>query len=179
MRRPAGVAVAAVLLGIVAVFGILCTALGLFFAIFTHNPVLPNAFRPYAVFSNAIALCFFLWCGWTVVDLFRMRTWARISAAVIGILVIIFSALAGGGVLAARRFAGALPPAASSLNISSLMTDVAIAFFVLAAIGLWWVIYFNLSHVRSAFGAAHLMVTNPEILPPGAGPEPRPNARPE
>lgn len=169
MRRPAGVAVAAVLLGIVAAFGILSMGFGLVFAIFTHNPVLPNAFRPWVVFSNAIGLCFFLWCGWTVIDLFRMRAWARISAAVIGILVIIFSAIAGAGVLAARRFAGALPAGATSLNISALMTSIAVCYFVLAAIGLWWVIYFNLAAVRAAFGEARLMVTNPEILPPGAG----------
>lgn len=173
MRRPAGVILAAVLLGIVAVFGILCTGAGVVFAIFTHNPVLPNAFRPYVVFSNAIGLCFFLWCGWTVIDLLRMRSWARISAAVIGVLVTVFSAVAGGGVLAARRFAVPLPAGASTLNVSMLMTYVAVSWFVLAAIGLWWVIYFNLTHVRAVFGAAHLMVTNPEILPPGAGTDTR------
>jgi len=173
MRRPAGVTIAAVLLGIVAAVGILCTASGLVFAIFTHNRILPNAFRPYVVFTNAIGLCFFLWCGWTVVDLFRMRPWARISAAVIGVLVIVFSAVAGGGVLAARRYAGAIPAGASTLDVSSVMTWIAISYFVLAAIGLWWVIYFNLAGVRAAFGAAQLMVTNPEILPPGAGPDTR------
>lgn len=169
MRRPAGVAIAAVLLGVVAAFGILCTASGVVFAIFTHNPILPNAFRPYIVFTNAIGLCFFLWCGWTVIDLFRMRPWARISAAVIGVLVTVFSAVAGGGVLAARRYAAAIPAGASTLNVSSLMTLVAIAYFALAAIGLWWVVYFNLASVRGAFGAAQLMITNPEVLPPGAG----------
>lgn len=169
MRRPAGVVLAAVLLGIVAVFGILCTAPGVVFAIFTHNPVLPSAFRPYVVFTSAIGLCFFLWCAWTVIDLFRMRGWARISAAVIGILVAIFSAAAGGGVLAARRYAPVLPAGVSNVNVSSIMVYVAIAYFVLAAIGIWWAIYFNLAPVRAAFGSAHLMVTNPDILPPGAG----------
>lgn len=168
MLRPAGVVLAAVLLGIVAVFGILSTGCGVVFAIITHNPVLPNAFRPYVVFTNAIGLCFFLWCGWTVIDLFRMRSWARISAAVIGILVAVFSAMAGAGVLAARRFAVPLPAGTFNLNVSAVMTWVAVSWFVLAAIGFWWAIYFNLASVRAAFGTAHLMVTNPEILPPGA-----------
>ena len=173
MRRPAGVVLAAVLLGIVAIFGILCTAPGVVFAIFTHNPVLPNAFRPYVVFTSAIGLCFFLWCAWTVIDLFRMRGWARISAAVIGVLIAIFSAVAGGGLLAARRFAPVLPAGATTMNVSSLIVDMAICYFVLAAIGLWWAVYFNLAHVRAAFGSAQLMVTNPEILPPGAGSDTR------
>lgn len=172
MLRPAGVVLAAVLLGIVAVFGILCTGCGVVFAIFTHNPVLPNAFRPYAVFINAIGLCFFLWCGWTVIDLFRMRSWARISAAVIGILVALFAAIAGGGVLAARRYAVPLPAGASNMNVSAVMTWVAVVWFVLAAIGVWWAVYFNLAPVRAAFGAARLMVTNPEVLPPGTGRDP-------
>ena len=173
MRRPAGVVLAAVLLGIVAIFGILCTAPGVVFAIFTHNPVLPNAFRPYVVFTSAIGLCFFLWCAWTVIDLFRMRGWARISAAVIGVLIAIFSAVAGGGLLAARRFAPVLPAGATTMNVSSLIVGMATCYFVLAAIGLWWAVYFNLSHVRAAFGSAQLMVTNPDILPPGAGSDTR------
>jgi hypothetical protein len=173
MSRPAGVLIAAVLLGIIALFGILCTATGLVLAIFTHNPILPNAFRPYAVFSNAIGLGFFLWCAWTVIDLFRMRVWARISAAVIGVLVAVFAALAGGGLLAARRYASSLPAGPSNVHLSSLLVYVAVFYLVVAALGLWWAIYFNLSHVRAAFGAATLMVTNPEILPPGAGSDTR------
>lgn len=173
MHRPGGVVVAAVLLGIIALFGILCTGTGLVLAIFTHNPILPNAFRPYAVFSNAIGLGFFLWCAWTVIDLFRMRVWARISAAVIGLLVTVFSIIAGIGLLFARRYAPMIPAGASSVPISSMLVYAALFYFVTAAIGLWWAIYFNLSHVRGAFGTARLLVTNPEILPPGAGSDAR------
>lgn len=173
MRRPGGVVFAAVLLGIIAVFGILCTATGLVLAIFTRNPILPSAFRPYAVFANAIGLGFFLWCAWTVIDLFRMRVWARISAAVIGLIVAVFSALAGAGMIAARRYAPMLPAGASNVNIASVFIYMSIFYFVVAAIGVGWVIYFNLSHVRAAFGTANLMVTNPEILPPGAGSDTR------
>lgn len=173
MSRPVGVVLAAVLLGIVAVVGILCTGFGLVMAIFTHNPILPGAFRPYAVFVNAVGLCFFMWCTWTSVDLLRMRIWARVSAAVIGLLFAVFCAMAGAGMLAARRFVPMLPPATQTVHVSSALVDAAAFCFVLAAIGLWWVIYFNLVHVRSAFGLDRFMVTNPEILPPGTGSDSR------
>jgi hypothetical protein len=167
MRRPVGVVVAGVFLGLMALLGICGTLLALGFAIFFHNPILPSAFRPFIIFSDSLVLFFFLYCAWTVIDLFRMRTWARISMVVIGALVFLFSAVAGFGILAVRKFAPMGPPGQSPGTMSLVFVGIAGFYFLISVIGAWWMVYFNLAHVRGAFARERLMVSNPAILPPG------------
>jgi hypothetical protein len=173
MRKPAGVIAAAVVMGLMALLGILGVSFTLVVFLFMHNPVNLPGFRVIVVLSNVFVLAFFLFCGWTVVGLFRMRHWARGAAIVIGALVCLFSAGAGVGMLAVHNFVPAMPPPApgepaSVLSIVPLViAGLAAFYFLVALIGLWWAIYFSLPKVRAAFSGAGLMVTNPEIVPHG------------
>lgn len=167
MRRPAGVIVAAVVLGLIALIGIFAMMAGLGFAIFVRNPILPSAFRPFVILFNGLGLCFFLFCAWVVVDLFRMRNWARISAVIIGVLIFLIAALAGVGVLFAQKYAAVLPQGPNPIDMSLIFICIAIFYFVIALFGMWWIVYFNVRSVRAAFQTSNLMVTNPDILPPG------------
>jgi hypothetical protein len=175
MRRPAGVVVAAVVLGLMALIAILCTLGSLVASIFVHPPMTIPGFRVIMVTFNLVALAIFGFCGWTVVGLFKMRRWARIAVVVIGGVDFFFCAVAGIGMLAARKLFPVMPPppagmAQPGVDLSALpMVFEAIAafYFFLALIGVWWLVYFNLPSVRAAFSGANLMVTNPDILPPG------------
>ncbi len=166
MRRPVGVTVAAVILGIMAFFGAALMLLALVFSLFVHSPLIARALRPMVAAANALGLCFFLYCGWTVVDLFRVRRWARISVVVIGALMFLTSAVAAIGVLMVRPFVP-LPPGTSPAQMSHVFFAIAAFYSLFCLVGLWWVVYFNLAHVRAAFSASRLIVTHPDILPPG------------
>ncbi len=153
MRRPVGVILAAVLLGIVALFGILGAALALGVSIFSHNPVIPKLpeVRAVMIGTTTIELGFFLFCGWTVTGLFRLRRWARTAAIVIAGIVAFFSAMTGIGVLMAGKYAAMLPPGPAAGNVQTVLVGFAVFSFVVAAISLWWLTYFNLAGVRAAF----------------------------
>lgn len=172
MRRPAGVVAAAVVLGLLTVIGILGATLSLVVSTVMHPPVTFPGFRFIMVGTNLIGLCFFGYCAWTVVDLFRMRRWARVSAVVIGGLLFAFSALAGVAMLAVRRFVPMIPSSGPTpVDTSTIIFFIALFYFCLSLIGLWWIVYFCLPSVRAAFNGSRLMVTNPDILPPGGAVE--------
>ncbi|HTV14322.1 MAG TPA: hypothetical protein VME68_06380 [Acidobacteriaceae bacterium] len=173
MRKPAGVIAAAVVMGLMAVLGTLGVSLSLVVFLFMHNPVNIPGFRVIVILSNLLVLGFFLFSGWTVVGLFRMRPWARIGSIVIGAAVCLFSGGAAIGVLAVRNLVPALPPPppgepASLLSmVPMIVMGIAALYSVIALVGLWWAVYFSLPGVRGAFTGAGLMVTNPEIVPHG------------
>lgn len=175
MRRPAGVVVAAVILGLMALVATLGTLVSLVASVVMHPPVTVPGFRFIMVVFNLVALGLFGFCGWTVVGLFKMRRWSRVAIVVIGGLDFFFCSVAGVGMLAARKLVPAIPPppagmAQPGLDLSALpmvFDAIAAFYFFLALIGVWWLVYFNLPSVRAAFSGAGLMVTNPDILPPG------------
>jgi hypothetical protein len=172
MRKPAGVIAAAVVMGLMALLGILGVSLSLVVFLFMHNPVNIPGFRVMVVLGNLLVLGFFLFSGWTVVGLFRMRRWARGAAIVIGVLVCLFSGGAGAGMLAVRNLVPAMPPptgepATLLSSLPLIIAGIAGFYFLIALIGLWWAVYFSLPTVRGAFAGAGLMVTNPEVVPHG------------
>jgi hypothetical protein len=173
MRKPAGVIAAAVVMGVMALLAIVGISFSLVIFLFMHNPVNIPGFRAIVVLSNLFVLAFFVFCGWTMVGLFRMRRWARVASIVIGALVCLISAGAGIGALAIRNFVPAVPPqpgepATILSSLPLIVAGIAAFYFAIALIGLWWVIYFVLPKVRDAFVGAGLTVTNPEIVPRGA-----------
>ena len=167
MRRPVGVVIAAIILGLMTLLGIFGTLVSLVIAIFIRNPILSDYFRPFIIAGNSLALLFFLYCAWTVVDLFRLRNWARISIVVIGSLVFLFSAAVGVAMLLARPYAAMIPQGPNPMNLAPFFAGMAAFYFLISLIGVWWIVYFNLAHVRAAFRLDRLMVTYPDTLPPG------------
>lgn len=153
MRRPVGVIVAGILLGIVALFGILSEIATLGIFIFSHSPVIPKipGMRGVMISVTAVELAFFVFCAWTAVALFMLRPWARVAAIAIAGLFTFFSAIMGLGVLLGRHYAAMLPPGPASANVDTVMVVLALCCFVFSAISIWWFIYFNFSQVRRAF----------------------------
>lgn len=153
MRKPVGVIIAGVLLGVFALFGILGELLSLGIFIFSHSPVIPKipGVRAMMISFTALELAFFIFCAWTVVGLFRLRPWARVAAIVIAGLNAFFAAATGFGVLMARHYAAMLPPGPASANVDTVLVGVAVFGFLMALISIWWIVYFCLSSVRRAF----------------------------
>lgn len=165
MRRPAGVTVAAILLGILALFGIVAEGAGLVASIFVHNPAMPQVpgVRATMIGATALELGFFVFCAWTVVGLVRLRSWARVGVLIISGLLCFFCAVGGIGILLARYYVAPLQSGPNSAVAQAVLVGIALFCFLLSLIGVWWLVYFNRESVRRAFAAA-------PILTQGAGP---------
>jgi hypothetical protein len=168
MRRPAGVILAAIVLGFMALMGIFGSLISVAATIFMHNPAIPPipGVRAIMVVMTGGMLCFFLFCAWTVVGLFWMRPWARYSILVIGGLEFCFSLLMCGVMVLLRASPPPMPVAATSSPVSFqvVFLGMAASYGFLSLIGAWWLVYFNLKPVRAAFAG-----TSPAVIEPGLG----------
>jgi hypothetical protein len=158
MRKPLGVIAATVVLGLMTAFGLFFVLLTLFVTLFVHMPFspLPPGTKAFLAIVCLIFLCIFAFCAWTVVDLYRMRSWARYSIVVLGILTTItFGAMCFLILFALARMAARNPLAGSHLGVILVAVTPEVC---LALIGMWWAVYFNLKHVREAFANARVPV---------------------
>lgn len=152
MRRPTGVLIAATVLGILTAFGLLGGLGSVAAAFFIHSPGIPNldVLKVIMTVFGLGGLCYCLFCGFVVAGLVRMRNWARISIVILGGLKVAFWGLMSVAMLGLRNRLPAGSP--STVPISSAFGDVVVLIYAsLAMIGIWWVVYFNLKSVRTAF----------------------------
>ena len=163
MRKPVGVTAAMVVLGLMTAFGLFLVLFTLLVTLFVHMPLapLPPGAKAFLAISCLNFFCIFAFCAWTVVDLYRMRSWARYSIVVLGILTTItFGAMCFLSLfawkVAASRMAARNPLAASHLGV--IFVALSLVYAGIALIGVWWAVYFNLKHVREAFANARVPV---------------------
>ncbi|MBV8629829.1 MAG: hypothetical protein JOZ83_02820 [Silvibacterium sp.] len=157
-EKPGGIYVAAIVLALMAVFELLSIAFSvatLFLARHALAPAIP-AVRVALAVVHLLMLAFVFWCFWTVVGLFRIRPWARHSIIAIGVLNFLFFASLSAGLvwLRGNPFVAAIdarPNPSMPFSAGVLMLGLAAFYALLAFVGLWWIIYFNLSRVRSTF----------------------------
>jgi hypothetical protein len=157
--RPAGVTFSAILLTLASLLLVLfaaVTLLGVLLGRHTHTPTAASTLSPTAMvaITGLTSLVYLLLAAWgiaTVVGLFRMQPWSRISIIVIGACVAVvgfFSTLMAFAM--PILMAGMpLPPNANHAIFRAVFTGMAIVF----AIGIGWMIYFSLRSTREAFTA--------------------------
>ncbi|HZD50301.1 MAG TPA: hypothetical protein VE178_16280 [Silvibacterium sp.] len=155
MRRPAGVTLAAVVLALVIALGATFTALLVAVLFMKHSPIphIPTV-RIVAVCFDLLTVVMLLWSTWTVVGLFRLKPWARHSIMALGALNLCFFGIQSVGLLMLRSrhdLSMMMPTGPGGVSVSSILLGIAAFDAVLALIGLWWLVYFSLSHVRRAF----------------------------
>ena len=186
MKRLAGIILSGVLLLLGALFQLLMAILMALAGAFLHRQIasgrLPNApasppmpgWMP--IFIFALCAVFVALAAWeivTAIGLFRVRRWARYSVLVIGgalalfglvsllvTLTLLIAPLPGGAA------AGMDPSQVHSMHVMARAVFGAIALFYafLCAVGVSWLVYFNLKKVRDIFAGL-----------PGQAPEsPRP-----
>jgi hypothetical protein len=130
-----------------------------------HMPVTVEApgmaSRPGFVLSVMIfAILFYLalaaWAIATVVGLFRMRSWARISIMIIGgglVAIGLFSTAVSVAMPAMMKSMPPIPGVDPALMRIVFLIVAALWLFV-AAVGVWWLVYFALRNTREAFAQA-------------------------
>jgi hypothetical protein len=164
--KPGGIFAAAIVLALMAAFGLLSTVFSvatLFFTTHAIAPAIPSV-RIWLAVAHLLMLAAVLWSFWTAVGLFRYRTWARYSIIVLGVLDFLFFAALSAGLAWLRRnpFIASMdahPNPSIPFSPGTLMLGLSIFYGLLAIVGLWWVVYFNLGRVRLAFAESRSGLT--------------------
>ena len=160
-EKPGGIYVAAIALALMGAFGLLSIAFSVVTLFLTSHAIAPAipTVRILLAVVHLVLLAVVFWCFWSVAGLFRFRPWARYSIIVLGILdFLFFAALSAALVwLHGNPFVTAMdarPNPSMPFSPGTLMLGLSAFYAVLALIGVWWVVYFNLSRVRLAFASS-------------------------
>ncbi len=170
MKRPFGVPFSAVLLLLGSLFQLVMALMMAFTGVFLGRQMASGAMPPgpAAQMPGWMPIYMFGLCGFfvalamwgilTAVGLFRLRRWARYSVMIIGAglaLIGLMSLLATVVMLVVPL---AVPSTldASQAQTAQTMTEVAFGvigflYSIMAAVGISWLVYFNLKSVRAVF----------------------------
>lgn len=172
MMRPFGVVFSAILLLLGSLLQLPFALLMAFTGVFLHKQIASGGLRgspgpiPGWMPAYMFALCGFfialaLWGILTTVGIFRLRRWARYSILIIGGALALFGLVALLVTLAILIFPMnvAAGPDASQVQTVQAMTRVMFGVIALihalaTAVGISWLVYFNLKKVRELFAGA-------------------------
>jgi len=158
MKRPIGLILSAIVLSLAALFLLLLSVVSVFTSVFASRQP-STAAMPHFVTYLFVALSIFyaalgVWAILTVIGILRLRAWARYSILIIGGGLAVTDAFAAFGTLVGRTMLPTLEaqqPAADPRVMSMVFFVLAAAYLLVAAVGIWWLIYFNLRPVRELF----------------------------
>lgn len=192
MKRPIGLILASIVLGCFAALQLLAAALYTFLGFMMRHglpnqparPGMPTG--PYLIaimaFISVLLAVLAAWAIVTILGLLRLRNWARYSILVIG------GCLAALGILSifAGIFASATLLANPDLPAHTMQVaflSVGLIYALTAAIGIWWLVYFNLRSTKAFFLPAYSLASpsTPELAygtSVGAAPPPLPYQTP-
>ena len=171
MKRPIGLILTTVVLGLIALTQILSSiVMAVTGLLGSHaQPPAPRAdipIPPHAVgsivlvFSLILALILALLAGWaifTIVGLLRLRNWGRISVLIIGGCLAVLGGISTLGfifLLFAQSFlksSSATPPPYSPQLMAFILGFTAFFYAIIAAIGIWWLVYFSRPAIKALF----------------------------
>jgi hypothetical protein len=169
-RRPAGVVLSAIVLGLAAALLLLLAAVTLLGAVMMGHAPPPTTLNPgvatpppaVLIATVAAIACFYLalaaWAIATLVGLVRMRPWARISIMIIGAGLGCLGLFSAFGCFAMPLLMQnmPMPPAASPAALHAIFIGMAVVALLVAALGITWLVYFALRRTREAFIPAPL-----------------------
>ena len=154
MKRPLGIILSAIVLGLAALGLLLITALMAVSSVFIFHqpltPATPHFFVYIMVAISVLHTALAVWAVLTVIGILRLRSWARYSILVIGGCLTAISLLSLFTVTITRSM---MPPQPGVDPHITQIVYLAFAFFyaLTAAIGIWWLVYFNRHPIRELF----------------------------
>src|ERR1039457_4325073 len=126
----------------------------------TGPAVPPLPLKAIGMVMAAICACLSGWGIWTAIGIFRRRQWARISIVVFAVLLTFMGASASLAMLFVQM---PLQPGVSQHAMDTIRWGVGAFYGVLAAIGVWWLVLFNLSSTKEYF--AQYAPSQPDARP--------------
>ena len=108
---------------------------------------------------------FGVWGMVSAIGLLRLRNWARICFAIFGGILAGFSLFGAFGMLMAGFVAPQpLPPEVSPALMTGILAIFAAIALLCAALGIWWVIFFNRQRVKTQF-MSEVAAAAPRLFP--------------
>lgn len=161
---PVGVAVAALVLGVMAFIGLLLAACSAYALFVENSPLIPRipSVRLATGILDLLIFALVLLAACTIVGLLRLKIWARYSVILLGLLEFLAFAVMAALVLIGRAKSGmaALPiPGHVATTLGDLLLALAASCAALALIGVWWMAYFSRARVRLLFAEAEARLT--------------------
>ncbi|MGC8548310.1 MAG: hypothetical protein ACP5M4_01305 [Acidobacteriaceae bacterium] len=155
MKRPIGIFIAGVFLLVFGLLGLLLFSMGLLGTMATSSmqTTMNPSMRAVACVTEGVFAVASAFCCWVAVGLFRMRAWARYVSIVLAALGACFFGLSAVMLTLLRN----LPLPAQNLPphlLEHIFLLLAMVYFLLAAISLFWIVYFNRAPIRAAFFAS-------------------------
>jgi hypothetical protein len=173
MKRPVGLILSAIVLSLAALFLLLMTALMAVAGIFAGRQPLPAGAPHFLTYFMLVIGLFYaalaVWAILTVIGILRLRSWARYSILVIGGGLAAFGLFAVLGTVLSRTMLPTLQaqqPTVDPHIMSAIFMVMAVIDLLIAAVGVWWLIYFNLRYTRELFRMPTLAAVNPYGQPP-------------
>ena len=152
MRKPIGVFIAGVILLVAGLLGLLTVSLGLLGITSLHSGQWPmtGGVRFLTFGAETITGLVSMFLCWVAVGLFGLRSWSRYAAIVVAALGACFC---GVSALTLVLLLHSAPPVRSLPSGAQhhLFVLLAAFYFLLSAIAIFWVVYFNREPVRRAF----------------------------
>jgi len=167
MKRPIGIILSAIVLSLAALFHLLMTAVMALAGLFTGNQPASPAMPHFAMFLALGVSVFYailaVWAILTVIGILRLRLWARYSILVIGGGLAALGVLMALGTALSRNMLSTIPargPAPDPHMMALVFAVMTVMYVLIAAVGIWWLVYFNLRSTRQLFLASSL---NPDF----------------
>lgn len=154
MPRPIGIFIAGIILLVSGLFGLLIFSMGLLGTLSMPSvQTMAPSTRAVTLAAECLVALISIFSCWVAVGLFRMRAWARYVSIVLAALGTCFCGLSAVMMLLLQHMP--LPDANVTPQMQHrVFTFLALIYFVLAGIAVFWVIYFNRASIRAAFAAA-------------------------
>lgn len=165
-QRPVGLVLAAIALAVMACMGLLSGIIMVLTFALIHTPETAQfpVIKVIGIGIGVVTLLISGFCLWTVVGLFRVKRWARISVLILGGLLAFFSVLAALGSAIAALSQSTIPQSSPGLPPEAMkivMFGAAGFYLCVGLIGVWWLVYFNLRRIKAVF-VAHSV--RPEVV---------------
>lgn len=158
MKRPIGLILSAIVLSLAALFLLLMTAVMAFTGVLApHQPETAAAphFVTYLMLAiSAVYAALAVWAILTVIGILRLRSWARYSILIIGGALAVLSVFGIFGTIISRATLPNLQarqPTADPRAVTFVFIVMTAIALLVAAVGVWWLIYFNLRPIRELF----------------------------
>jgi len=165
---------AAIVLALMTCFWLIAGVSVLLSALLIHPPQTAQypAIEAVQIVMGFVILLICGFCTYTVVGLFRIQRWARISILTIGGVLAFFSLTSA--IMDAVLALSSLMEQGSARDVSpALMKAVFLGMsgvsLVFALVGVWWLVYFNLRRIRALFAERESRI-QAEAVPAGWDP---------
>ena len=130
-------------------------------------PVPPAALKGIMALSSLFYILPAIWGIASGIGLLRLRNWARVSAIVFAVLLILISAFSGLMLLVMPAFP--TPSGSDAAIMASVRVAIGLFWLGLLGVGVWWLVFLNRAGVKAQFVKPASLLVSTQSPPPVPG----------